>query len=65
MYARWLLFLLLAPALVTAQETKNAELARKLTERKIARFFKTLDGHEAMDAALKAKILELKEGATL
>jgi tetratricopeptide (TPR) repeat protein len=65
MYARWLLFLLLAPALVTAQETKNAELARKLTERKIARFFKTLDGHEAMDAELKGKILELKEGATL
>ncbi|MHC4971043.1 MAG: tetratricopeptide repeat protein [Planctomycetota bacterium] len=65
MRIRWLLFLLMAPALVAAQETKNAELARKLKERKIARFFKTLEGHEALDAALKAKILKLKEGATL
>jgi tetratricopeptide (TPR) repeat protein len=65
MRARLLLFLLAVPALVTAQETKNAELARMLKERKIARFFKTIEGHEALDTALKAKIMKLKEGATL
>ncbi|MHC4493768.1 MAG: tetratricopeptide repeat protein, partial [Planctomycetota bacterium] len=59
------LFLLIVPALVAAQETKNAELARRLKERKIARFFKAIEGHEALDAALKAKISKLKEGATL
>ncbi len=65
MRTRWLLFLLIAPVLVTAQETRNAELARKLKERKIARFFQALDKHEALDAALKQKILKLREGATL
>ena len=65
MRTRWILFLLLAPGLVAAQETKNAELARKLKERKIARFFQAIEGHEALDAALKAKISKLKEGATL
>jgi len=65
MLARSVLFLLVVAALVAAQETKNAELARKLKERKIARFFKTIEGHEALDQALKAKILELEDGATL
>ena len=59
------LFLLVVPAFVAAQETKNAELARKLTERKVARFFKTIEDQEALDPALKARILELRDGATL
>jgi tetratricopeptide (TPR) repeat protein len=62
---RTLLFLLIVPAIAAAQETKNAELARRLKERKIARFFQAIEGRQGLDAALKAKILALKEGATL
>ena len=65
MLALRVFLLLVVPAFVAAQETKNAELARKLKERKIARFFQTVEGHESLDAVLKAKVAKLKDGATL
>ncbi|MHC4547995.1 MAG: tetratricopeptide repeat protein [Planctomycetota bacterium] len=62
---RALLLALLVPAIAAAQETKSAELARKLAERKIARFFQKIESHETLDAALKAKVAQLREGAVL
>ena len=46
-------------------KSKTAEMAEQLKARKIERFFKTIEKNEAIPADLKARVLKLKEGATL
>ena len=53
------------PAPVWAQGDRNLELAKKLKERKITRFFQKIEANETIDAATKAKIMKLQRGALL
>jgi len=50
---------------VVAEDARNLELARKLKERKIARFYAKIEARTDIDAALKAKIVALQKGALL
>ncbi len=58
------LAILLVAAFAAADATKNADLAKKLKQRKIDRFFKTIEASK-LDEADKKKILLLQEGAIL
>ena len=61
-----LITILLALATVTfAQGERNLELAKKLKERKIQRFFKKIAENDTIDAGTKAKIMKLQRGAIL
>jgi len=51
-------------AAVLSAEAPNAELARKLLQHKIDRFFKAIEGRD-IDAEAKKKILLLRQGAIL
>ena len=63
---RLVLSLTLMTALVAAQQAApNAELAKKLKQRKIDRFFKQIEADRLMPGPLKAKVLKFREGATL
>ncbi|MEM8885298.1 MAG: tetratricopeptide repeat protein [Planctomycetota bacterium] len=56
---------LLICAAAFAQGERNLELAKKLKERKIQRFFKAIEANETMDAALRKKVMGLRNGAIL
>jgi tetratricopeptide (TPR) repeat protein len=62
---RRLLPLLLLPALALAQDVASPELAEKLKERKIARFFSRVEADASIPAELKTEVLKLREGALL
>ena len=57
--------LALLAALAWAQAGPNAELARKLKERKIQRFFSRIEKDDSIPAVDKAKIMKLREGGIL
>lgn len=48
-----------------AEDARNLELAKKLKQRKIARFFSRTSARTDLDATVKAKVLELQKGALL
>jgi len=51
--------------LLAADGTNKTELANRLKEHKIARFFKSIEARDDLDAATKEQILKLREGAIL
>jgi len=57
--------LVLLPALAWAEGTASMELAEKLKERKIARFFATIEKNDALPPDLKADVLKLREAGLL
>jgi len=59
-----LLGLVAVPA-ARAEGERNLELAKKLRERKIERFFKKVDARTDLDADMKARIAKLQAGAVL
>jgi tetratricopeptide (TPR) repeat protein len=60
-----LLGTLLLCALAAAEGERNLELAKKLKERKVDRFFKKIAARDDLDAALKERIAKLQAGAIL
>jgi len=56
------LFLMAAFA---AADTSTSALAERLRQRKIDRFFKSIEADNGLDAATKQKLMALKEGALL
>lgn len=56
---------LLTSTTANAQGERNLELAKKLKERKVERFFGRIESNKTLDATLKAKIAKLKPGAVL
>ena len=53
------------PSTTFAQGERNLELAKKLKERKIQRFFQKIEARQDLDAELKARIVKLQPGAIL
>jgi len=65
MTMRRLLCLFLLPALAWGEGPASVELAEKLKERKIARFFATVEKDGSLPADLKADVLKLREAGLL